>query len=190
MNEPNGLINKGGRTWANPTEYALSACATYRAIHTADPSATVVVGSLDVTDWRNWLRSSMRAGLAQCFDVLSAHPYSGMAVLDEIRDLASQEGRPGITVWVTEFGESTCGNQSLGCVSEDEQATILVDSLLELASLYPWVPVAVIYESRDEPYVGGGPAERSFGLFLAASGNTDPVPKPAVTAIRELYKGI
>ena len=49
MNEPNGLMAKGGRTWAAPADYARSACAAYRAIHAADPGATVVAGSLDLS---------------------------------------------------------------------------------------------------------------------------------------------
>lgn len=93
MNEPNGLVRA---TWAEPVEYARSSCAAYRAIKAADPSATVLAGSLDVSDWQDWLGTALRAGLADCFDALSAHPYAGLAVLDEIRAVAAEAGRPDL----------------------------------------------------------------------------------------------
>ena len=173
MNEPNGLIREA--TWAEPVEYAQSSCAAYQAIKDADPAATVLAGSLDVSDWQAWLRTALQAGLADCFDALSAHPYAGMAVLDEVRAVAAWAGRPNLEIWVTEFGESTCGDPELFCVSEPEQAAKLVASLRELGNAYPYVPVAIIYEARDEPEAAG-PGE-------------EPTPKPAVAAIRKLYLG-
>ena len=81
MNEPNGLMAKG-RTWTTPVDYARSACAAYRIIHAADPSATVIVGSLNLTDWQDWLRTALHAGLADCFDVFSALCLDGSAARD------------------------------------------------------------------------------------------------------------
>ena len=149
----------------------------------------MVAGSLDLTDWQDWLRTAMHAGLAGCFDVLSAHPYAGMAVLQEIRALAREEGRPNLQIWVTEFGESTCDDLALGCVTEDEQAVRLVASLRELASDYPYVPVAMIYEAQDDPQALGDFSERHFGLFRTIVNGKGLVPKPTVAAIHTLYQG-
>ena len=149
----------------------------------------MLAGSLDVSEWQDWLRTSLQAGLADCFDALSAHPYAGMAVLDEVRAVAAWAGRPNLEIWVTEFGESTCGDPELYCVSEPEQAAKLVASLRELGNAYPYVPVAIIYEARDEPDAPGPASQAHFGLFRAAGAGEEPTPKPAVAAIRKLYLG-
>ena len=100
--------------------------------------------------------------------------------------MVREEGRSDIQIWVTEFGESTCDEPVLGCVSEDDQAARLVASLSELASGYPYVPVAMIYEAQDDPQAPGASSERHFGLFRLA-GDVAKVPKPAATSIRKLY---
>jgi hypothetical protein len=184
MNEPNGQ-QPDGQTWATPTNYAQAACAAYHAIKSHDPSAIIAVGSLDVSDWEPWLRAAFRAGLGGCFDVLSAHPYSGLDVLDEIRAVANDERSPNASIWVTEFGVSTCANTFESCVGESEQARMLVQRLELLGQSYPWVPVAIVYEAQDEPEASGRAAERGFGLF--AKGASGVMAKPAVTAIRALY---
>lgn len=192
LNEPNGTA-ENGRAYASPGDYARAACSAYQAIKAGDPSATVVVGSLDVSDWESWLTQSFEAGLGGCFDALSAHPYSGPAVLSEIRALAMMHGRPEVPMWVTEFGPSTCSTGNVvesevkGCVDEAGQAAELVTTLRDLGRNHPWVPVAMIHEAQDEPDAPGGDAERSFGLFGASRSGTDWTAKPAVAAIRDLY---
>lgn len=182
MNEPNGRQPDGHR-WAAPEAYARAACEAYRAVKAADPSTTVVAGSLDVSDWRPWLSEALHRGLSGCFDVLSAHPYPDWDVLPRIRDLAASSGAGERPVWVTEFGFSTCGDPLYSCVSPTEQAQGLVERLRELGRDYPWVPVAIIYEARDEPHATGDPSQRAFGLFTGRDA------KPAVAALRSLYTG-
>ena len=186
MNEPDGQQDNG-RTWATPSDYAHSACAAYRAIKARDPSAVVAAGSLDVTDWEGWLRSSFDAGLRGCFDVLSAHPYTELGVLREIRAVASAAGAADVPVWVTEFGYSTCNAIGHSCVGPPEQADELVARLRELRREYSWVPVAIVYEAHDEPGNPGKASERAFGLF--ARHGSELVAKPAVAALRALYRG-
>lgn len=186
MNEPDGLQDDG-RTWATPTDYAHSACAAFHAIKARDPSAAVAAGSLDVTDWQSWLRSSFDAGLRGCFDVLSAHPYGELSVLTEIRAAARAAGAGDVPVWVTEFGYSTCDAPGHSCVAPPEQSAELVARLRELRRDYPWVPVAIVYEAHDEPANAGKAPERAFGLFTRDG--TELVPKPAVAALRALYRG-
>jgi polysaccharide biosynthesis protein PslG len=188
MNEPDGL-RTDDKTWATPTDYANAACAAFRAIKAKDPGAQVVAGSLDVTDWEPWLRSAFKAGLGKCLDVLSAHPYSDLDVLNQVRATAAAEGYPGVPVWVTEFGFSTCGQILQSCVGETEQASLLVGRLEELRRQYPWVPVAIIYEAQDEPDNPGKSPERAFGLFKEGNAGQGLVAKPAVVAIRALYRG-
>jgi hypothetical protein len=62
-----------------------------------------------------------------------------------------------------------------------------VNSLQELGRNYPWVSVAIIYESQDDPTAPGKSSEGHFGLFSADTLNADPVAKPAVNAIKKLY---
>lgn len=188
MNEPDGL-QSDGQTWATPTDYAQAACAAFHAIKSQDPAAVVAAGSLSVTDWKPWLRSAFHAGLGRCFDVLSAHPYSDLIVLNQIRAVAAEEGSPNVSIWVTEFGFSTCGDILQFCVSETEQANLLVERLKELRRHYPWVPVAIIYEALDEPDNPGKIPERAFGIFKKADSGSGAVAKPAVAAIQALYRG-
>ena len=186
MNEPDGLQDDG-RTWATPADYAHTACAAYRAVKAHDPSAVVAAGSLDVTDWESWLRSSFDAGLRDCFDVLSAHPYTELGVLREIRAVAASAGAADVPVWVTEFGYSTCTALGHSCVDPPEQADQLVARLQELRRDYPWVPVAIVYEAHDEPSNAAKAPERAFGLFTRHG--SELVAKPAVAALRTLYRG-
>jgi hypothetical protein len=181
MNEPNGR-QPDGRWWAAPEAYAAAACSAYRAVKAADPTTTVAVGSLDVSDWRDWWAEALRHGVGGCLDVVSAHPYAGWDVLTELRAATSAAGAGDRPVWVTEFGFSTCGDP-LYCVSTATQARSLVERLRELARDYPWVPVAIVYEARDEPHATGDPAQPGFGLYTGSG------PKPAVAALRELYRG-
>jgi hypothetical protein len=187
MNEPDG--DRGdGTPWAPASQYAAAACSAYREIKSGDPGTQVVAGSLDVSDWRAWLQTTLHDGLTGCFDALSAHPYSGLRVLGDIRSVAADAGRPDVSVWVTEFGFSTCAdNGPLGpCTTEGDQATRLVALLQQLRADYPWVPVAVVYQDHDEPGNAKGGAETSFGLWRTAGAQL--VPKPAVAALRSLYR--
>ena len=187
MNEPDGL-QENGQPWAAPSDYAAAACSAFHAIKSQDRGAIVVAGSLDVRDWAPWLRSAFQAGLGTCFDVLSAHPYSHLDVLDQIRAVAGAEGSPDVRIWVTEFGFSTCGDLQQSCVSEAGQASLLVERLEELRRYYPWVPVAMIYEDRDEPSNPATPPERAFGLLTTTDDGAWMVAKPAVAAVQALYR--
>jgi len=191
MNEPDGL-GPNGQFWATPVDYAHATCAAFHAIKSRDSTALVVAGSLDVTQWEPWLRSAFRAGLGGCFDTLSVHPYSDLAVLNQIRTAAAEEGSVHVPIWVTEFGFSTCGailhDPLKSCVSESKQAYLLVERLKELGRRYPWVPVAIIYEAQDEPDNPGTLPERAFGLFKKTNTGPGIVAKPAVLAIQALYQ--
>lgn len=191
MNEPDGL-RPNGQTWAKPTDYAEAACAAFHAIKSRDRAAVVAAGSLDLSDWESWLRSAFHAGLGGCFDVLSAHPYSDLTVLNKVRAAASEEGVSNVPIWVTEFGFSTCSDilQQIMrvCVSETEQAHLTIERIKQLAAHYPWISVAIIYEARDEADNPGKVKERAFGLFKKEDNGPGVVAKPAVAAIQALYR--
>jgi hypothetical protein len=182
MNEPDGATPVG-RPWARPDQYAAAACAGYRAVKLQDSRATVLAGALDVTDWSPWLRQALRSGLTGCFDALSAHPYSDLSVLEEIRAMVRAEGTSDPVVWVTEFGYSTCEGALTTCVSPADQASLLVTRLRRLGQNHPSVPVAMVYEAGDEPENPGKDKERGFGLFTATGAS-----KPSVGALRDLYR--
>ncbi|MBW0089586.1 cellulase family glycosylhydrolase [Pseudonocardia sp. KRD-184] len=187
MNEPNGL-RADGQLWAQPAQYSAASCAAFRAIKAQDRGAAVIAGSLDVRNWEQWLDSAFEAGLGGCFDALSAHPYSDLAVLDEVRAVAAARGNAAVRIWVTEFGFSTCSEQALGCVNEREQASLTVERLRLMRDRYPWVETAMIYQDRDEPNNPGPAPERSFGLFRSGAVGDSFTPKPVVGRLRELYR--
>jgi hypothetical protein len=191
MNEPDGL-RPNGQTWAKPIDYAEAACAAFHAIKSRDRAAVVAAGALDVSDWETWLRSAFHAGLGSCFDVLSAHPYSDLNVLNKVRAVGAEEGVFNTPIWVTEFGFSTCDDilqqVAQSCVSETKQASLVVERLKELGARYRWVPVAIIYEARDEPDNPDKAKDRAFGLFKKAGDGSSVVAKPAVAAIQALYR--
>lgn len=187
MNEPNGQRSDDGDLWAPAVDYAITACAAYKAIKAADGGAVVAVGSLDVTDWESWLRTAFRSGLRDCFDVLSVHVYADMGVLAEVRDVARDEGRPEVEIWLTEFGASTCPEPEEWCVSEALQAQRIVERILDLQRSYPWVPIVMIYQDQDEPNNPRESKERHFGLYRVDDSGA-LVEKPAVAALRDLYR--
>ena len=202
MNEPNG--GGAGSTTAGtqsnaqvepqstkpddtPTDYAHAACAANTAIHAADSAATVVAGAIGADlPWMTWAQTSLQAGLAQCFDVLSMHSYSGTSPLPELRTMAADAGRPNATIWLTEFGATTCTEANVGCVSEAQQSTIILDNLNKLQQNYPWVPVAMVYQACD--LVGAStPREAAFGVYRSTTSTRCSAPKAVVAAITDLY---
>jgi hypothetical protein len=207
MNEPNGGggssssgTASGARANASaepastkpddtPTDYAHAACAANTAVHTADSSATVVAGAIGADlPWMTWAQTSLQAGLAQCFDVLSMHSYSGTSPLPELRTMAADAGRPNATIWLTEFGATTCTEPDVGCVTEDQQSSVILSNLDQLQQNYSWVPVAMIYQACDL-LDASTPREQAFGVYRSTTATRCSAPKAAVAAITNLYSG-
>jgi polysaccharide biosynthesis protein PslG len=152
--------------------YAAVLRAAYPAIKAADPSMTVLAGSI-VGYNGAFLRLLYAAGIQGYYDGLAVHYYTlTLAALRSIHEvqLANHDSTP---LWLDEFGWSSCWPQQIqqeqACVTAQMQATNLRNTLLALART-PYVAAAVIYKLRDS-------ASQAFGL-LAASG----APKPAFTA--------
>lgn len=198
-NEPNLPTSFVG---ANALAYTQLACATFKAVKTASPKTTVVVGALSSFD-RSFLRDMFSYGISDCMDALSIHPYvspptphspqgwvpsastwftAGMGFVQSL--LAEYEVRL-MPVWFTEFGWSAdparSGPVLPGMVSPKEQANYTVNFLNFVGTRYPDVAVAVLYEGKDTEQAST-PQERHYGLFTSAL-----QPKPVVAAVASLY---
>ena len=104
-NEPNLENNWSAQPFARP--YARVLCAAHRAIHTADPTAKVVMAGLPNDSWRA-LERLERAGVHGCFDVAAVHPYSGrpensLKITRLNRRVLDRHGDRGKPIWITEL---------------------------------------------------------------------------------------
>jgi hypothetical protein len=186
-------------TVATPPEYTRLLCAAYSAIHAGSPDATVVTGATAGNDWQ-WIEKTYLAGARGCFDVLATHPYQGYSLPPEypaqdskhwwtgnislVRDVMVKYGDEAVPVWFTEFGWSSHDNypgissSQIG-VTDDEQATYLVDMIKLTRARYPYVSRLAVYQIRDEAH--GNIRNDHFGLYTL-----DMQPKPSATRLRAL----
>jgi len=165
--------------------------AAYKAIHEADPDATVVSGGLspavsedggNIAPKEYLARLYADAGIQGHFDALGYHPYdypstpSGTEewnawrhMIEEggIRDQMVANGDENKKIWATEFGVPTApldGGKPVGSVlmSEAEQAAI-VQEAYDLFASYPWAGPLFWYSYQD---TGADPSnlEHWFGL--------------------------
>lgn len=104
-NEPNA-------TYGPATNYVTNILAPfYRAVKAADPSATVVGGTVVGTSLGYW-QQLVNAGALNYMDVAGIHPYTGhdrsweengtVPQLPQLRALLQKNGQP-IPIWVTEL---------------------------------------------------------------------------------------
>ena len=177
-------------------EYAQLVKAGYRAAKAADPSATIVAGSLADADF-GFTEAAYRQGVKGHFDAWSVHPYSGdrsplhrnedqyirysfVRGVPAVRDVMLREGddKP---VWLTEFGWSTCTVRNArsydNCVSESTQAQYLTEAYRQMRS-WSYVPVGVWYNLRDRG-TDLGDRVSNYGLV-----RHDGSAKPAYAAFR------
>jgi hypothetical protein len=105
-NEPNIAINfVGVRSW--PRTYARMLRAAYRAVHSADRGARVVMAGLANFSWRDLARA-YRAGVRGSFDVAAVHPFSGrpsnsVKITRLNRDVMNRNGDRRKPIWLTEL---------------------------------------------------------------------------------------
>jgi hypothetical protein len=105
-NEPNIAVNfVGVRSW--PGTYTRLLRAAYRAVHRADPGATVVMAGLANFSWRDLARA-YRAGARRSFDVAAVHPFSGrpsnsVRITRLNRDVMNRNGDSRKPIWLTEM---------------------------------------------------------------------------------------
>ena len=193
-NEPN--LEYFFNTDDAPADYARIVRAAYPAAKAADPSATVIAGSLSEAPVA-FVEELFRHGIGGHFDAFSIHPYSGDASpldpldggsvkssfargVPAVRDvlLSHGEDKP---LWLTEFGWSTSnirGSASwMNGVDEKTQA-LYTEQALAKVSEWPYVAAAIVFELEDEGD-DAGDRNSNFGLL-----RHDGTAKPAFAAFR------
>jgi hypothetical protein len=157
-----------------PKRYAALLRAAYPAVKQADPSLTVLGGSL-VGSNGVFLRALYAAGIKGYYDGLSVHFYNlVLGSLRSIREVQLENGddKP---LWLNEFGWTSCATgrriqQEQACVTPQLQAQNLTNTFRALAHT-PWVAAEVVYKLQ------GFPSEE-FGVLTAAGRR-----KPAFSAL-------
>ena len=179
------------------TSYAALVKAAYPAAKAADPSATIIAGSLADADFQ-FTRALLEKGIGGHFDAYSVHPYSEdrsplhpgiagwtkksfAAGVPAVREalLAHGQDRP---IWLTEFGWSSCNvrGQSAAydnCVDLQTQAVWLEQAYAHMRS-WSYVPVGVWFNVEDTSADASDRVD-NYGLTTAAN-----APKPAFAAFR------
>jgi len=182
-------------------DYAAMLKAAYPAAKQADPSATVIGGSLMHADFA-FTEQLYDHGIKGYFDAWSIHPYSDdRSPLDpgssEWMKLSFVRGVPAVRdvllrhgddkpLWLTEFGwhTSTTRNQAawLNGVSETTQATYLTQAY-EQAAKWPYVQAAIWFNLKN---TGTDPARYIDNFGLVRSNRTL---KPDYYAFRNVAGG-
>ena len=199
-NEPNSQTFL--KTTEPAREYAAMLKAAYPAAKQADPSSTVIGGSLMQSDFA-FTQALYEQGVKGYFDAWSIHPYSDDRSpldlgTDEWMKVSFIRGVPAVRdvlirhgddkpLWLTEFGwhTSTTRNQAnwLNGVSETTQATYLTQAY-EQAAKWPYVQAAIWFNLKN---TGTDPARYidNFGLI-----RKDNTLKPAYSAFRAVADSI
>jgi hypothetical protein len=158
--------------------YAAILRAAYPAIKGADPTMTVLAGSL-VGSNGAFLRALYAAGIKGYYDGLAVHFYNltlaGMRYTHEVQ-LANGDTTP---MWLTEFGWSSCWprqrvQQEQGCVTAQAQAANMSNIYRSLART-PWVAADIVYDLQ-------GSLSEDFGVLTESGAR-----KPSFAALRSVF---
>jgi hypothetical protein len=162
--------------------------ASYPAIKTVDPSATVLTGgtapATGTLSPASWLSGLYAHGAKDSFDAVSHHPYAGLPfgpasiapfnsfeqTLD-LRDLMVNHADGAKKIWGTEAGAYT--GTARGAVARDTQARFISDYLRLWNRWSSFTGPLFIYELRDG---GTDRANRDDNWGLLTTNGT---PKPA-----------
>jgi hypothetical protein len=168
---------------ADPVAYVRLLRAAYPAFKAGYAGTTVVFGGLEYNDV-GWIRRAYDAGAQGYFDVMSTHPYMGIADappgtpddgtpwtlthVQVVHDVMTSHGDGGKKIWFTEFGwsthatDSSTPNWNRG-VSEGTQAAYLAQTVALVRGRFPYVTRLYWYNDRD--LADGGIQQRNYGLF-------------------------
>ena len=179
-NEPNyGFWQPG----PDPVTYALAANMAAKAIHAADPTATVMGPATAYMD-PPWLEAAFKLGVLENFDVVSVHPYRGGNMSPEtaipefkpVFDVVSKYTPKGKTIPVisSEWGYTQSD------FSAEKQAEFMIRAFL--GNMMSGMKLSIWYDWHDD---GESPKEREhhFGTVYF-----DYTPKPAYKAMQTLTK--
>ncbi len=161
-----------------PQRYAAVLRAAYTAIKQANPSVTVLGGSL-VGSNGVFLRALYAAGIKGYYDGLSVHFYNlTLASLRSIHEvqLANGDRTP---LWLDEFGWSSCWparkiEQEQACVTQQIQAQNLTNTFRAIAQA-PYMAAAVVYKLKDS-------RGEEFGAL-----STSGAHKPSFSALSHVF---
>jgi len=190
----------------NPVAYTALLKASYTAIHSVDPGATVVSGGLapqgPTLDWVapdgsgmspwHFLTAMYAAGAAGSFDAVGLHPYAipggptaagtwnTFQQTPAIHSLMAANGDGSKAIWGTEAGYYT--GTATSADSLQQQATDITN-YVTMWQQWSYVGPIFLYTLRD---MGTDPtqSEENFGLLY-----NDYTPKPAYTTLTNLLSG-
>ena len=96
---------EGGRSWV--PGYAALLKASYTAVKSADPGATVLMAGLSNFPW-NYLADIYRAGAKKSFDAIAVNPFTSylpnvIRIVRKTRAFLRKHGQGRKPVWITEL---------------------------------------------------------------------------------------
>ncbi|PCD01741.1 hypothetical protein COC42_16650 [Sphingomonas spermidinifaciens] len=168
------------------TAYVPAAIAGARAVRSAQPGATVLVGAAGIDPGWKWISAVSRSAAPAATGV-SAHYYNqcepgprrtGDDTIRQIERLHTSLAGPSgkaPPIYVTEFGWPTARN----CPVSRDQAANNAAQFILWAGATPWLRGVWIYQLKDQ---GRDPVdiEANFGIY-----DYDYRPKPAACLVRE-----
>jgi hypothetical protein len=193
-NEPN--LSNYWSAQPYPASYTRLLCASYRAVHAADPGAQVVMAGLANYSWRA-MASLEKAGVHGCFDVAAVHPFSGrpansLKITRLNRQALDRAGDRSKPIWLTELTWSSALGKTKNTHGWETTPAGQADRLRQAYTLYAANAKALklgrifwytwVTTDRDSP--------NSFewsGLREARPGGVI-VDKPALRALRAIVR--
>lgn len=174
-NEPNHPAH-----YLSPAQFVDLLRATYPAIKSADPAATVITGGLAPNGAVDYARDMYAAGAHGSFDAFGLHPYvgTGTEAQQPIRDLMVANGDGAKKMWATEAGWSTWSTPGNSEALQASRITQMVGWWREVPGWGPFI----VYTHKDTGTDALNPEHR-FGLL-----RTNGSRKPAWTTYRNLVR--
>ena len=188
-NEPN--VRQSWGPIPSSQDYGRLLRLTVPAIRQVAPSSIIIAGGtggavasgVDIEP-RTWLRALLSGALSDV-DALAVHPYSDlvrgaageMGVAKDILGDIRSSARPGLSLWATEVGAPTGGENS---VTPGDAGRLVRESLTAWRAMGPPGPF-FYYTLRDSP---GTDRESKFGLL-----DVGGAPKPAAVELQQTIRG-
>jgi hypothetical protein len=179
-------------------QYVSLLRAAYPGFKAGDPGAKVILGGPASND-DGWIGQVYSLGGRDSFDVLSTHPYQGVADappehpddghrwwfthLPAVRNVMIANGDAAKPVWFTEFGWSNHTNGPntpdwQRGVTAEEQGDYFVRAIQYTVANYPYVPVMFWYKERAQAG-SGNVHEEGYALL-----NGDLSERPVYTRLQ------